>query len=432
MIAKYVFGNNSAMIKKQFIDYLVLIAITVLISACGTSENNNSYSDEGTSEIEVGDIQTLSYEPASCSESDQRDFINKVMHDVYLWSEYTPDVDVDSYASQRELLDALVYNDEQWSGITTLEEYDSYMVGEAVAIGINFTDQDDMIYLTHVYPDSPAEDAGLQRGYALTSINGYPVADIINNDLWDEALGPDVLDLDYIDNDSNAGSVSITKTTFTESSVAAYSILTNSTNGNKVGYLNYLTFNDNYSTDLAEAYTAFAVNDIREIVVDLRYNGGGRVYVAQILGGIIGGTTVAGRPAYSELYNDHYSSWSTQYSFASENTLNIEKVVFIVTESTMSASELMINMLKPYMDITLIGSTTAGKPVGSFAIEYCGNYIKPIAFKLVNANMEGDYYDGFPVTCSATDDVTHPLGDREEGMLSVAMTYLETGSCPAE
>ena len=103
----------------------------------------------------------------------------------------------------------------------------------------------------------------------------------------------------------------------------------------------------------------------------------------------------------------------------------------ITTRSSASASELVINSLRPYMPVTIIGDTTYGKPVGQYGLRFCDKVLYPVAFSIKNANLEGDFFDGLAVDCAAGDDYTHQLGDRAEASFAEALTFIRTGACSA-
>jgi C-terminal processing protease CtpA/Prc len=109
----------------------------------------------------------------------------------------------------------------------------------------------------------------------------------------------------------------------------------------------------------------------------------------------------------------------------------LQRLVAITTRSSASASELIINSLRPYIPVAVIGDRTYGKPVGQYGLSFCDKVLYPVAFSLRNANDEGDYFDGIPPTCAAADDITHQLGDTEEASFAEALTYIRTGACSA-
>ncbi|HPV57934.1 MAG TPA: S41 family peptidase, partial [Tenuifilaceae bacterium] len=130
---------------------------------------------------------------------------------------------------------------------------------------------------------------------------------------------------------------------------------------------------------------------------------------------------------YTKSYhNDKLSRENSYITFNTENnSLQLNKVTFITTQGSASASELLINGLKPFLDVTLVGEKTHGKPVGMYTFTFNDPSIDwafvPICFTMRNANNEGDYYDGIPVNINAADDITLPFGDVNEASLNAAL-----------
>ena len=416
------------------IKILTIYLLTTTIIACGGGGGGGSSDD--SFDPTVSSRGTLTYSPATCSDSDQLQFIYNVMHDVYLWAETSPTVSISGYTSQSTLINDLRSSQDSWSYVISQTDYNNYYAGSNIGLGVKMSSDSNTneIFITHVYPGSPADTAGIRRGYSLTSVNGYSASSIIANDEWDDAFGPSesgyVVDIDYIDNSNATGSASITKASYYADSVAAHTVLNNSNNGNKIGYLAYLNFSGNYEDDLEDAFNDFVSNNVKELVIDLRYNGGGLTNGARYLGSQIAGASNAFSNMFTFIHNTKYSSWNTNNLFPLPSyNLSIEKVVFLTTSSTASSSEILISGLDPYVDTYIVGSATHGKPVGMYSFSYCDNYIVPITFKNVNSEGHTDYFDGISANCLISDDVTKQLGDSTEATLASAINYLENGTC---
>ena len=101
----------------------------------------------------------------------------------------------------------------------------------------------------------------------------------------------------------------------------------------------------------------------------------------------------------------------------------------ITTRGSASASEAIINGLRPYMDVKVVGDTTYGKPVGQYGFDFCEKVLYPVAFLVTNARGEADYFDGIPADCAAADDVDHALADPREASLAEALYVVRNGRC---
>jgi len=200
----------------------------------------------------------------------------------------------------------------------------------------------------------------------------------------------------------------------------------------KVGYLMLKSFINSTNDELDAAFTKFKADGVTELVVDLRYNGGGWLDGSEHLASLITGGGLKDKLFTRLTYNGKHQDYNSDYHFKDySQSLELTKVVFIATGGTASASEVVINGLKPYIEVAIIGDTTYGKPVGMNPMSHCDYTLVPITFKLANADAYGDYFDGMPADCAADDDVTRDFGDPEEGSLKAALSYLNDKTCPA-
>jgi carboxyl-terminal processing protease len=204
-------------------------------------------------------------------------------------------------------------------------------------------------------------------------------------------------------------------------------------NGNNVGYFAFDSFlgaNNGQDTknELDKVFADFKAKNVTELVLDLRYNGGGYGTVSSYLGSLIAPTSAIGKVFVSAVHNKKYAGWnSTDYFKSLTNGLKLNRLSVIVTSGTASASEELINGLKPVMTVKLIGNTTHGKPVGYYAFPTMNSYVFPVAVKNVNSVGFSDFFQGFTVDKVQTDDITHDLGDPLESCLKSALDYIKTG-----
>ncbi len=314
----------------------------------------------------------------------------------------------------------------------------------------------------YVYPGSPADKAGLARGYQIIKINNIPSL------TYDGTSGVDykaVIDAYYNSStititlqkpDNTTFSVTLNTTSYTVNPVLKSKVI-DLGNGKKLGYIvfNSFTVPDNAKPYLNAAFTSFTAAGITDLVVDLRYNGGGSVATAVYLSDLIVPTAKTNTLMFTQYFNDKLqndkypllakkfrvsagdfkpTNTNNQATFAKAGSLNISRVFFIVTGSTASASELTINNLIPEMNVQLIGTTSYGKPVGFFAIPIGAYQLYTPEFETKNSAGQGGYYAGMtPGSATypgvlASDDVTRDFGDVNEALLARAINYTTKGT----
>jgi C-terminal processing protease CtpA/Prc len=202
--------------------------------------------------------------------------------------------------------------------------------------------------------------------------------------------------------------------------------------GRTVGYIFFRNFVRPSTDALNAAFAALRDARVTELILDLRYNGGGLVDVAVHLSSLIGGTLTNGQIFTEFRHNDRNSRHNEALRFRdTEGALSLSRLVVITTRSSASASELVINGLRPFIPVTVIGDRTYGKPVGQYAIDFCDKTLAPVSFSTVNADGQGDYFDGIAADCTAQDDIEHDLGAVDEGSLGEALHFIGTGACSA-
>ena len=145
---------------------------------------------------------------------------------------------------------------------------------------------------------------------------------------------------------------------------------------------------------------------------------------------LIGGAVTNGRVFAEFQHNDKNTVLNEVLRFESKaETLTLPRLFVITTRASASASELLVNSLRSYMPVTVIGDATYGKPVGQYTFAFCDKVLAPVSFALVNADGQGAYFDGIPADCPAADDIENELGTAEEASLREALTVIRTGSC---
>jgi C-terminal processing protease CtpA/Prc len=285
-----------------------------------------------------------------------------------------------------------------------------------------------------IYSNSPLYANGVRRGWIVKTINGEDIASIlISGDAvkYTEVIGPGKAGITNIfvfqRPDGTELTFSSTKSSFTINTVLLYDTLQLS-NG-VTGQLVFESFITPSSDELATAFAFFKANDVKDLILDLRYNSGGYLNIAQTLASYIAGNSRQGVVFAKLQYNSKHQDANNTYSFkTTAYSLALPRLVVITTRLTASASEAVMNGLKPYVNVVSIGDTTNGKPTGMngwiIGEKY---YMWPVTFKMVNAQNQGDYFDGIFPAKVLPDDITHDFSDRKELCLKEAIHYLETG-----
>ena len=356
-----------------------------------------------------------------------RDTTFRIMQEWYLWNEEMPDVNPEDYASAKDLMSALQYRLDKWSYITEEKSYDDFFTrGEYEGYGYGPAfDGAGNLRISLVYQDSPFGRAGVERGWIIAKINGQSVTQATySNDLIAAATNT----FEFTTATGETVTETLTKSKININTVLHHEVI--DVDNEKVGYLVFNSFLQTSTDELKPVFEEFQQAGISDLILDLRYNGGGRVSVAEYMAGNIIGNRGTDRNFLEYAYNSMKESEYNQIiKFqAPDFPLDLDRLVVIASGRTASASELLINGLRPFMDVMIVGENTHGKPVGSFAFRYGGYAISPISFRVINDRGEGDYFGGFPVDALVADDITRPFGDPEEARLKEALNFVETGA----
>jgi C-terminal processing protease CtpA/Prc len=357
-----------------------------------------------------------------------RDTTYQIMKGWYLWNEELPEVNLDDYESADDLLDALRNSRDRWSYIEKEETYDDFF-NNAQYEGYGFRmafDENDKLRVAFAYRDSPFGKIGVDRSWTINKINGKSISAIQASGSITQEISNPTNTFELIDDQGNTVTETLTKETIGINTVLHHQIF--DVKGAKVGYLVFNSFLATSIDELKPVFQEFKEAGIQELILDLRYNGGGRVNVAEYMAANIAGNRGADRNFIEYIFNREQSDQNQFVKFtAPEYPLNLERLITITSGSTASASELVINGLGPLMDVVVIGENTHGKPVGSFPFKFDGYAINPISFKIANDAGEGEYFEGFRPDSYISDDLNHKFGDPREARLREALNFIETG-----
>ena len=386
--------------------------------------------------------------------------VNNFVHDnmevYYFWNEEMPDLDPDKQTDTEAYFDALLYDKiDRWSLITDdAEAWKNYLAGIRKEFGFSFRFYLDgksnryMAFIEYVELDGPADRAGLKRGDIITKIDGED----IGNDNYAKLYNADNIEVGLADF-AGGDLTDLTPSVNMEAEELQINpILKNvvfDIDGKKIAYLAYTSFIYDYNDELEDVFADFKAEGVSDLILDLRYNGGGSVETARILSSMICPASCAGklflRSAYNDIvedaireqFSDNYTEQFEDYFEANENNLNLSSLYVLTTENTASASEMVIYSLSPYMDVVQIGEQTHGKYYGSVTLEdEDGKHtwaIQPIIMRAENVDNSIDYSVGLNPDYEMDDDVFGgELGTTDDVLTSYAINKITGGSFTQE
>lgn len=413
------------------------------------------------------------------------DFIWKGLNLYYLWQADVPDLADERFKSQRDLntflygysnpgklFQALLYKPVSkfpkpgeaidrfsfmYSNYTELE---GVLSGTTKNNGVEYklyykdkTENEVIGVVRYILPNSDASNKDIQRGAIFYAVDGIT----LTKDNYDVLRSKDSYTLSLADYDNgnftpNGRSVSLTKTVLSENPVYISKVI--ESGSHKIGYLMYNGFYASYETPLNNAFGALKAEGITDFVLDLRYNSGGSIATATRLASMITGQftgQVFAKQQWNNKVEAYYaannpSSLLNLYTDkintnASINSLNLSKIYILTSKSTASASELVINGLKPYINVVQIGDFTTGKNVGSITLYDSPNFTKknvntshryamqPLVLKIVNKVGFGDYINGLTPDFKVEESIGNLgiLGDSNEPLLNTAINKITGG-----
>ena len=393
-------------------------------------------------------------QPSACGETLRKEWVGRVARDWYLWTDELALVDPRSTTAQT--LNALTEpwlqtGDPGFSYLTT-RQLDESQYTSGAYIGFGFRSgvgPEDALFLADVFESGPAWEAGLRRGMRVLEVDtgfGFETWQSLaeRGAPSSEVFGPAVLGTQrgfrLLDHDDEVLEVYIKKDELDPPAIASEPMLIDRPGRDPVGYLNFRQFTLSARLPLINASRFFREEGVTDYIIDLRYNGGGLLSIADVMLDLLGGNLADRQRSFFLSHNNWRADYNV-YEYFERFTESIEplRFVFITTRGTASASELVINSLAPHVEVVLVGSDTRGKAVGQYAFDQpgCDARMRLVSFEILNGEEVGGYYTGLADTgrftlCAAADDLSRPFTDPEEDSFGTALGWLEEGSCPSQ
>ncbi len=399
---------------------------------------------------------------AGCSLRDRQDWALSQLREWYLFPDTLPaSLDPTPYSNVSDYIDALTATaraqrkDRYFTYLTSIASEDAfYASGSSAGFGIRLSLDTPArrVFIAEAFEGTAALAAGIDRGTEIIAI-GTSASDLRTVDAIiaaeggngiTNALGPSTAGTTRvlrITDASGTRNVTVSKTDYSLTPVSSrYGAQILTDGGQQVGYLNLRTFISTADPALRSAFASFRAAGITNVIVDMRYNGGGLVSIAELMSNLLGANRSTSNVIdYTTFRPEKAANNITAFFAPQPQSIAPTKIAFIGTGGTASASELVIAAQIPYLraNAALIGTNTYGKPVGQIALDRsaCDDRLRVIAFALQNANRQGAYYDGLAsimeASCQADDDLTHPMGSPLETSTRAALDYLAGRSCTA-
>ena len=394
-----------------------------------------------------GDDGSVPPPPLSCSTTDLNYWLRDYMSEWYYWYGLAPNPSPAGYTSVDSYFQARLYTGgspsfpaDRWSYLSSTVNYDRFFEdGQTLGYGLMVAglevagQPDQPLWVRYVEPGSPADRAGLVRGDQILSLNGVAASQVIRSDDYG-ALSPTAAGQALsvgVRSDGSDRTLTLMAAVYDLTPVNGVATVT-TPGGRKMGYVQVKDMVRQALAPLDAAFAQFRTAGVSEVVLDLRYNGGGLVSTAASVASYPSAARTGSNVFASLLYNDKRQVNNQSFYFnAPFNALGLSRVYVLTGPRTCSASEQVINALRPYVDVVTIGDTTCGKPVGFLPqADGCGTTYSVVNFESVNARSEGRYFDGFDASCPVVEDFGVPQGGSADPLLAAAGGHADGGGCP--
>ena len=373
-----------------------------------------------------------------CSVEDVKRRVYWDMREYYIYADQVPQLNLADYDSPESLINALRVFPDIYSSVQDADtQFALTEAGQRVGFEFWFSQANDgVVRFRHIWQGSSADQAGIKRGDELISLDGRPIEELSNSEINLTIFSPRTapLSLTVRTGDEEPRTV-LVSLDFYQWVTAGPVTLTAADENTGLPNIAYLPINSFVRTTRNEFDTAIAniqdVGGVEELIVDLRYNGGGDTNIATYMASVVGGVKVQGKEAYTNTWNRKYSSLMFTIDFDVPNqSLNLPRVIVLTTQFTASSSELFINSLKPYMDVVVIGERSKGKPFSSGIFEYCGKTLNVMSVERTNS-VGVSVAGGIQPDCLVEDNWETPADVVGDPHMNASINYILDGSCNA-
>ncbi|MGI9247403.1 MAG: S41 family peptidase [Woeseiaceae bacterium] len=409
--------------------------IVAALTACGGGGSGQTVPQIGT---------------AACENDGQKQFVLDNLYAWYLWNDLLPTgIDIADYATPEELVSVVTREFgpqdadgnpvDLFSSVGSAQADSEFLgegkLGEIFGFSYRLVDQAATDFrIVRVFSGSPAATGNppLARGQRILTLNGRSVAEI---------TGSEGISTFFSNNDTVEFEIervgandftTITKAAVTIDPIPQWRLIDRGEGVAPVGYMQFDTFVSTADAIFNTVFADFKAAGVNDLIIDLRYNGGGRLSTTNLLGDYLGGSVAQNLVFSRTEYNADRAAAnnSTEFFDLLGNSISLSRLIIVATRSTASASELVTNGMIPHVDVAIVGDRTLGKPVGQIGLEFCDKILRPTSFRFANADGVGDFFEGLPVDCAAPDDLSTGIGADDDPNVVAALSYLNTGACP--
>ncbi|MBB3693916.1 S41 family peptidase [Sphingomonas sp. BK580] len=440
------------------------LALAGLLAGCGGGDDRGSAVGTGGGSAAVGGGTGTGTgatgSTGGCTLRARQDWAFSILNEWYRYPELlASNVDPASYTTLDGYVDALTAparaqnRDRYFTYVTSAAADAAYFAsGKTAGLGVRLAlTASNRLFVREAFEDTPALTAGIDRGTEILAVgtsttNLRDISDMIAKNDYDalnaafDDTTPGSTRVVRVSDAAGTRVVTLTTANYSLAPVSSrYGAKVLDSGGRKVGYINLRTFIASADDQLRSAFATFRARGVTDLVIDLRYNGGGLLSTAETFTDLLGGArSTSDVQAYTSYRASKSSRDRIRYFQQEAQAIAPTRVAFIGTGATASASEYVINALIPYLhgDVALIGSNTYGKPVGQLPFDNpsCSDdRLLAVSLALQNAARQGDYFYGLATkveaSCQADDDVSHALGDPAETSLRTALDYIAGRSC---